>query len=233
MKTIKVSDTTKAHYDIIIGGGYVGSNYDSLKRTDSYFASLQADFYYDNFSLQAVTSYHKTDGDNYSENGMNDFFVGASYSFKPMRDFDIRVGVGALLPTYDTTLNNNKTDYSASLNLSYTAENINIFGGYVYTMINDTDTIDNGVSYKYHDTHGYSAGLGYHFTNTFYMSGAYNYSNSIYKSIDALGVEDIKTASLYGYYAIDSSYFLIFNYAYGLSDSASDHLASVKFGLYF
>ena len=233
-KTIKISNTTtKSHYDVIIGANYAGSNYSSLNQTDTYSGSLQADYYYGNFSLQAVTSYYKTDGENYSEDGLNDSFVGAAYNIKPTNNFVIRIGVGAILPTYDTTLNNNKTDYTGSLNLSYTIGKVNLFGGYIYTMINDTDTVDNNVSYTYHDTNAYSAGLGYYFTNNLYMSAAYNQSDSIYKAIDGASVKDIETASLYGYYAIDKNHFLNFSYAYGLSDSASDHTASIKLGFYF
>ena len=232
-KTIKISEKTKSHYDVIIGVNYAGSNYSTLSQTDTYSGSLQVDYYYGNFSLQATTSYYKTDGENYSEDGLNDSFVGAAYNMRVTNDLLVRIGVGALLPTYDTTLNNNKTDYTASLNLSYTVGKVNLFGGYIYTMINDTDTVDNNVSYTYHDTNAYSAGLGYYFTNKLYMSVAYNQSDSIYKSIDGVSTEDIKTASLYGYYTIDAAHFLIFSYANGLSDSASDHALSVKLGFYF
>ncbi|SFV66534.1 hypothetical protein MNB_SM-6-1036 [hydrothermal vent metagenome] len=232
-KTIQIQNETKAYYDLIVGVGYAGSNYASLNQTDTYSSSLQADYFYGNFSLQATTSYYKTDGNNYTENGLNDSFIGVAYNIKPTNSFIIRVGAGAILPTYDTTLNNNKTDYTASVNLSYTTGKVNLFGGYIYTIINDTDTVDNNVSYKYHDTNAYSAGLGYYFTNSLYISGAYNQSNSIYKSINNTGVEDIKTASLYGYYTIDASHFLTFSYIYGLSDSASDNAVSIKLGFYF
>lgn len=233
VKKIKTSQTTQSHYDIIIGGSYAGSNYSSLNRTDTYSASLQADYYYGNFSLQASTSYYTTQGSNYSDTGLNDSFVGAAYTLRPTSSFYVRLGVGALLPTYDTTLNNNEADYMGSINVSYTVGKVNLFGGYVYTMINDTDVVDNNVSYQYHNTSGYSAGLGYYVTNSFYLSASYNQSNSIYKSIGGSAVDDIKTASAYGYYSINRNYFMTFSYAYGLSDSASDHAGSVKLGYYF
>ena len=71
------------HFDVIIGANYSGSNYASLNQTDTYSSSLQVDYYYKNFSLQASTSYYTTDGEGYSDSGMNDSFVGASYQFKP------------------------------------------------------------------------------------------------------------------------------------------------------
>jgi len=223
------------HFDIIIGANYTGSNYVSTPATDNYSTSLQVDYYYKDFSLQASTSYYTTDAsDGYSESGMNDSFVGAAYNFHPSKELTLRVGVGALLPTYDTTLNNNNTDYLASLNVSYTLGKANIFAGYIYTQINDDDVLLtlNGVAepipVRYQNTNAYSAGLGYYMTNKFYMSASYNQTQSIYQATD-----DAKTASLYAYYGIDAHWFMNFSYAYGLNDIASDHAASIKLGYYF
>ncbi|WP_434580691.1 DUF3187 domain-containing protein [Sulfurimonas sp. NW15] len=221
----KKSLVSSHHFDIIIGANYAGSNYASLNQTDTYSSSLQIDYYYKNFSLQASTSYYTTNGDGYSENGLNDSFLGASYQFKPLKSFSLRVGAGVLLPTYDTALNNNNTDYTASLNASYALGKVNIFGGYIYTMINDDD-IAGTVAYQ--NTNAFSGGLGYYVTNKLYLSGAYNTSDSIYA-----GVEKIRTVSAYGYYSINMHWFTTFSYAYGLSDSASDQAASVKLGYYF
>ncbi len=234
IKTIKLSkNTQKTHFDIIAGVSYAGSNYASSNKTDTYTTSIQADWYYGDFSLQVSTSYYKTSGKNDSDKGMNDSYIGAAYTWKPTKALYLRFGVGALLPTYDTTLNNNKTDYTGSLSLSYTVKKVNIYAGYVYTQINDTDVISNGVRYDYRNTVGYNAGLGYYFTNALYMSLGYSRSNSIYKTIGTESIEDIESASLYGYYALSKYYFAILSYAYGLSDSASDHAVSLKVGYYF
>jgi hypothetical protein len=231
-KKVLTPKSNKHHFDIIAGANYSGSNFTSLNRTDTVSSSLQVDYYYKNFSLQASTSYYKTDGDGYSESGMNDSFVGAAYNIKPNKDLLVRVGIGAILPTYDTGLNNNNTDYTASVNVSYSLAKANVFGGYIHTMINDDDTsvVVNGttVNYRYQDTDALSIGAGYYFTNKLYMSASYNSANSIYKD-----VEDVETVSLYGYRSIDKNWFLTFFYAYGLSDSASDHAASIKIGYYF
>ncbi|MEN4053095.1 MULTISPECIES: DUF3187 domain-containing protein [Sulfurimonas] len=231
-KKVLIPKSNKHHFDIIVGANYSGSNFTSLNQTDTMSSSLQVDYYYENFSLQASTSYYKTDGDGYSENGMNDSFVGVAYNIKPNKDLLVRVGIGAILPTYDTGLNNNNTDYTGSLNVSYTLGRVNIFGGYIHTMINDDDTttIVNGttVNYSYQNTDALSIGAGYYFTDKLYMSASYNSADSIYKN-----VEDVDTVSLYGYRSIDKNWFLTFFYAYGLSDSASDHAASIKLGYYF
>jgi len=228
IKKLTPKKETKGHADIIIGANYSGSNFASLNRSDTYAASLQADYYYGNFSLQASTSVYQTDSDGYNDSGLNDSFIGAAYNIRPIKSLTLRVGAGAILPTYDSSLNNNNTDYTGTLSLSYAVSNLNLFGGYGYTMINDDDVVDATNDYRYQDTNAYSAGAGYYFTNKLYLSGSYNISNSIY-----VGVEDIKTASLYGYYTINKNKFLIFTYAYGLSDSASDNALSLKVGYYF
>ena len=227
-KKVLIPKSRKYHLDLIAGVNYSGSNFASLNQTDTVSTSLQFDYYYENFSIQASTSYYKTDGDDYSENGMNDSFIGIAYNIKPNKDLLIRVGLGAILPTYDTGLNNNNTDYSASINISYTREKINIFGSYIYTMINDDDVIVDDISYMYEDTNAFSLGLGYYFTEKLYISSSYNSVNSIYKDI-----ENVNTASVYAYKSINKNWFLTLFYAYGLSDSASDHAASVKIGYYF
>jgi hypothetical protein len=224
--------SNQSHYDVIVGANYSGSNFSSLNQTDTYATSLQVDYYYKNYSLQASTSYYDTEGNGYSESGMNDSFIGAAYSMQPKKNLHLRVGLGLLLPTYDTGLNNNNTDYTASLNLSYALGKYNLFGGYVYTMINDDDTsvdIDGTlVQYTYQNTNAISLGAGYYFTNKLYVSAAYNNADSIYK-----GVEDVESLSIYAYRNIDKNWFLTFYYAYGLSDSASDNAASIKLGYYY
>ena len=160
---------------------------------------------------------------------MYDSFLGASYQFQPTKSLTFRVGAGAILPTYNTSLNNNNTDYSGSLNLSYSISNVNLFAGYTYTMINDDDTvIDANTTANYQDTGAYSVGLGFYPTSKLYISGAYNNSNSVYK-----GIEDIQTASVYGYYGINEHWFSTCSYAYGLSDSASKNYVSLRLGYFF
>lgn len=219
--------------DIIVGASYSDSDYQTLNVTDTLVSTLQIDYYYKNFSLQASTSYFTTEGNGYSDSGLNDSFVGAAYQFKPVEKLYVRVGVGVLLPTYTTTLNNNNTDYTASLNLSYTLDHITLFGGYAYTLINDDDTIivydDNSTqAINYQNTSALSAGVGYNITENMYVSISYNTSNSVYTN-----VEDIQTASLYGFYSFNKHWFSTFSYARGISDSASKNYAAVRIGYFF
>ena len=223
IKTVTVKQKTKSHADVILGINYSDFNFNKSNESDTYSSSIQADYYYGNFSLQASTSYYYTTTKGSSDdNGLNDSFIGAAYNFRPIKNLSLRLGVGALLPTYKAS--NNNTDYTGSTSLSYSISKINIFGGYSYTLVNDNDT--NLTTYQ--NTNAYSAGLGYYFTNKLYMSASYNLSNSVYK-----GDDDIQSASLYGYYSVNNNVFLMFSYAYGISDTASDNAASLKVGYYF
>lgn len=224
----KESLISNNHFDIIVGASYAESDYKSLNTTDTLSSTLQVDYYHKNFSIQASTAYFTTDGSGYRDSGMQDSYLGASYQFKPSDSLSLRVGAVAILPTYDSALNNNNTDYSGSLNLSYSLNNLNIFGGYIYTLINDDDTVSNGTPINYQNTNAYNIGLGYYFTKKLYVSGAYNSSMSIYKDVD-----DINTASVYTYYSIDEHWFTTFNYAYGISDTASKNYAALRLGYFF
>ncbi|WP_373002984.1 DUF3187 domain-containing protein [Sulfurimonas sp.] len=215
------------HFDIILGIDYSQKSYTTLEDTDVTSKSIQMDYYYKNFSLQAATSYYNSDSIIYSSDGMNDSFLGAYYKLNPVENLSVRLGVGVILPTYDTDLNNNNTDYTSSLSLSYMLDNVNIFGGYSYTIINDDD-IKTVTPILYQNTNSYNAGVGFYPSSKVYVSASYNSSDSIYK-----GIDDIDTASFYLFYSIDSNWFTTLNYAYGLSDTASDNYAAVKIGYYF
>ncbi len=210
------------HITLTAGIGYSDSSMDTLGKTDTVTTSLQIDYAYKNLSLSLATSYYKND--NNSSSGLNDTYLGAGYQWA-YRDLYLSVGLGVLLPTYKTTLDNNKLDYTGNINLSYTLGSVNIFGVYGYTLINDED-IEDVVSYQ--DIHYYSLGLGYYFSNDLYISSYYNEGESAY-----VGVEKLKTISLYGYYSLDENYFLTGSYAYGLSDSASDNYITFKVGYYY
>ncbi|MDQ7068403.1 MAG: DUF3187 domain-containing protein [Sulfurimonas sp.] len=221
------------HYDIIFGASYSSSDYLTLNATDTLSTNVQVDYYYKNFSLQASTAYFTTEGSGFSDSGLYDSFIGASYQFRPTQNLVLRLGAGALLPTYSSSLDNNNMDYTGSLNLSYSLDKVNLFGGYSYTIINDDDVnvvdVDgNTTAIFYQNTQAYSFGAGVYASQKLYVSAAYNSVNSVYET-----VEEITTASVYGYYSIDKHWFSTLSYAYGLSTSASDHYASIRFGYFF
>lgn len=213
------------HFDIIFGMDYAETNYATLEKSDTITKTLQLDYYYDDFSLQAIVSHYNSTSTTSKNSGINDSFLGAYYSIKPDDKLTVRLGGGIIVPTYDDELNNNNTDYTASLNLSYMLDNVNLFGGYGYTIVTDDD-ISNSVTYQ--NTNSYSIGIGFYPKEKLYVSASYNSSDSIY-----VGVDKINTASIYAFYTIDENWFSNFSYARGLSDTASDNSISFKLGYYF
>ncbi|WP_345976014.1 DUF3187 domain-containing protein [Sulfurimonas sp. HSL3-7] len=226
------------HFDIIAGVSLSQFNENTLSAldpndTDTVTTTLQADYYYKNFSLQASTSYFNSQSQSDSNSGQNDSFIGAYYQLYPVSSLNLQLGGGLLLPTYDTGYDNNNLDYIVSASLSYLFHNFNLFGGYNYTLINDDDfsyldSNSDTVEIRYQNTQAFNAGIGFYPTEKLYTSVAYNRSDSIYQN-----VETIESASAYLFYSIDKHWFTTFSYAYGLSDSASDHYAAFRLGYYF
>jgi len=211
-------------YDVVVGANYSDSNYKTLNATDTFATSFQADYYYKQFSFQASTSFFTTHGSGYNDSGLDDSFLGASYRLDKINDFSVSLSAGVILPTYDSELDNNNMDYTGSLNVSYPLNNLNIFGGYTLTLVNDDDVGE----ITYQDTNAFNGGVGYYVNDKLYMSASYSISDSIYR-----GIEEIETATLYGYYSIDETRFTTFSYAHGLSESASDNYFSVRLGFLF
>lgn len=212
------------HYDIVVGANYSQVDYSTNEKTDTLTTTLQVDYFYKNISLQASTSYYSSQSSSYSESGMGDSVLAGFYLLPLNKDFRIRLGAGASLPTYESSLNNNNTDYLAMLSANYAIDKVSLFAGYNFTQINDDD-VAGIVSYQ--DTHAYSGGAGYSFTSRLYSSLSYYHSDSLYKD-----VEPIKNVSLYGFYSLDENWFSTFSYAHGLSNSASDHSVGFRLGYY-
>jgi len=222
--TIKSLDSP-LRYDIIVGMSYADSDYQTLNKANTFATSIQADYYYQDFSFQASTAYFVTDSNDYNDNGLYDSFLGVTYKWNLSEALFTSIGVGIILPTYSDSLNNNNTDYRVSANVSYSMKNMNIFGGYTHTIINDDDIVG---KVAYQNTRAFGGGVGYYVDNNLYVSASYNVSNSIYRE-----VEDIKTTSIYTNYTIDEHWFFMFSYARGLSDSASKNYLSLRLGYYF
>ena len=214
------------HFDVIYGFDFYQTNYETLEDSDTLSQSLQLDYYYKNFSLQLSSSYYNSSSASFNNSGVNDSFAGTYYKIETQSNLKVRLGVGAIIPTYESELNNNNTDYIGSINVSYFYKKINIFGAYSYTLVNDSDIANEGVFYQ--NSNALSLGLGFYPTSKLYLSGAYSSSESIYK-----GVEAIDTASIYSLYSINKNWFATLNYAYGISESASDNFASLRLGYYF
>ena len=222
------------HFDFIVGASYSGADYNQLSRSDTAATSLQADYYYKDFSIQLSTSYYYSkESGGITDSGFYDTFAGASYRFRVIDTLSLYVGAGVLLPTYDTSLNNNNTDYKASVSFSYYIGKVNLFGGYSYTLIGDDDVVvydseGTPYNYSYQDTDSFNGGIGFYVTNRLYLSASYFAGESIYE-----GYEKIQSASLYGYYTINKNWFSTVSYARGLSDTATDNYLSIRLGYFF
>jgi len=236
------------HFDIIMGGSF--SQISPIQeKTDTFTASLQADYYYKGFSLQASTAYYNSESSSINTNGMTDSFVGAYYQFRPIEALSLRIGGGAILPTYTSDFNNNNTDYTVSASLSYLFNDFNFFGSYSHTLINDdnfsfeefdltTGTSIGQTDVYYQNTNAYNVGLGYYPSSRLYTSIAYNSSDSIYNKFVSTSTgtttqESLDTISAYLFYTINKNWFTTGSYAYGLTDSASDHYVNIRLGYYF
>ena len=217
---------TSHHFDLVVGESYSQIDYNTNEKTDTYATTLQVDYFYKNFSVQALTAYYSSKSASYSDNGLTDSTLAAYYLIPISNNFRMRVGAGVILPTFDSSLNNNNTDYLAAISGTYSINRLNIFAGYNFTQINDDDIPDYQITYQ--DTHAFSGGLGYYMTEKWYSSVSYYQADGIYTSM-----EDIKNASLYNFYSFNKSWFTTLSYAYGLSDSASDHSVSLRLGYNF
>ena len=222
------------HFDIVTGLAYSQYNYRLNTETDTWTASLQADWFHGNWAAQVYTSYYSSDTQTDNIDGMNDTTLSGYYTFRNVLPrLNLQVGAGVIFPTYDAQLDNNNADYLATLNLNYMMDKINLFGSYTFTYIGDddvsyTDINGNTQTIRYQNTNAFSVGTGYAWTGKLYTSLSYYQSDSIYKD-----VEDIKNLTLYSYYAINAHWFVTASYAYGLSDATSDNYYSLRLGYYF
>jgi len=217
---------TQTSYDIIVGLNLSSMNANTLENTKTSNTTFQSDLYHGNFSAQLLASYFKSQDSTSDDKGWNDTQLNLFYLFKPTQELMIQTGIGVIMPTYSTGYNNEAMDYLASVSLQYSLDkNVNLFGGYTYTMINDND-ISNLLHYQ--NTHTFYTGLKYLGNKNKSLSAAYSHTQSIYK-----GINPIETLSVGVMVPLDSHWFVLGDYRYGLSDSASDHEAALRLGYAF
>ena len=217
---------TQTSYDIIMGINFSNLNANTLEDTRTSSATFQADMYHGNLSAQFLTSYFKSDESTYSDRGWNDTQFSLFYTAKPIEELIIQTGIGVIYPTYSTGYDNEAIDYRGSITLQYTLNTqVNLIGGYNYTLINDTN-IANIASYQ--NTNSFYGGVGYMSPNTTSIHLSYAHSQSIYT-----GVDPIETLSVATFIPINTQWFVLGDYKYGLSDTASDHEVALRVGYAF
>ena len=216
---------TSNRFDLVLGKGYSQIDYNTNEKIDTHTTTLQVDYFYEKFSVQAITAYYSSESASYSDSGLTDSTLAAYYLIPISDNFRMRLGAGVILPTLDSSLNNNNTDYLAAVSGTYSINRLNIFAGYNFTQINDDD-IPNLVTFQ--DTHAFNGGLGYYMSEKWYSSVSYYQADSVYTSMEA-----IKSTSFYNFYTLNKTWFTSLNYTYGLSDSANDHAISLRLGYNF
>lgn len=213
---------TQTSYDIIMGVNFSNTNAYTLEDTKTSSTTLQSDIYHGNFSAQLLTSYFKSE----DSTGWNDTQLSLFYTAKPTNELTVQTGIGVILPTYSTGYNNEAIDYRGSIAMQYNLNTqINLFGGYNYTLINDTD-IPNVASYQ--NTNAFYGGVGYMSSKYGSINLSYANSQSIYTGVDA-----IETVGVGTFIPITPNWFVLGDYKYGLSDTASDHEVALRVGYAF
>jgi hypothetical protein len=214
------------NYDIVLGTGYSKINYASQEKANTTTQTLQADYYNGNIWAQVAGSYFNSSSSGFNQHGLGDTLIALYYQLPSDNALTVQTGIGILLPTYNSGYHNEAVDYQGSINFQYDlTDKTNFFGGYSYTMVNDTNVLN---TVQYQNTHSFYAGAGYAFNDKIRFSTSYAQSQSMY-----VGTQTIRTASISLFYQLNTHWFTMLDYRYGLSDSASNHDGSVRLGYYF
>lgn len=217
---------TDTHYEMIVGLGYSQVNYAASIKASTLSTMLQANIYRGNESFHLSGSYYHTSVSNITQQGWNDSYIGYSTRTLPLYGVTIGINGGLILPTYKSSYDNEAIDLTGGLSFRYQIEDdISFFGGYTYTLVNDKNVPD---VVTYQNTNSLYGGMNSIITPDFTMSLIYNQSDSIYADVTMA-----KTVGIGASYFIDSHWFSLLDYRYGLSDSTSDHDISLRLGYFF
>ena len=219
------SNKKEIFYDIVFGSGYSQINYSSQQSADTMNSYIQSDIYFDKWCFQGIASYYRSDTQTDTKKGWDDTVLNLFYKLLSTEYLSLNLGVGIILPTYESGYNNEALDYRGSVNFEYSIGERNyLFGGYSYTWINDKDR----PILTYQNTKYFNVGVGYIPNSNATCNISYSSSDSIYKNI-----KTIQTLGIGYSLDIDPNWFIGAYYDYGLSSSASDHSISAHVGYYF
>lgn len=216
----------KITYDLIAGIGYSQINYASQESSDTLSTSLQANVYAGSWWVQGIVSHYQSNNGIESESGLEDTSINLMYRLTPTEKLTVTTGIGLIWPTYQSTYNNEATDYTASIDLHYAInDSFLLFAGTNYTWVNDRDVSQE----SYQNTSGFHTGVEYIPPNgKSALSAAYYQNESIYAS-----TQTIKYLN-FGYaYTINPHWNVRGYYGHGLSNSASDQSISGYIGYLF
>lgn len=206
--TKKLEFTPNKSLDISIG--YYHAKIDDTYSQNS--KSINLIYNYDKYTFILNTSRYDI---NQVGSGQDDTTIGAFYTFDSY--IYSQIGVGAYLPTSDTS--DNKIDYFVRAKFLYTKELFDTTFSYTKTFMKDVNTID---------TNSYILSFGYSFSDKFYSSLSYSSSDSIYANSGKLDY-----LSLYLEYYFTDDIYLAATYSDGKTSDASDYSYSFDVGYRF
>jgi len=218
------NDPMGSQYDVILGYIYDRADYGTSEDIATLTNTFQVDAFMENWGAELFTSYFVSDANQSERSGMNDTTLSLYYGYRALEEYNIflRLRLGAIFPTKKSHYN--KMDYLASLSANVIINGYALFGGYTYTFVGDEDI----EFYEFQNTHAFHVGAGYYIKANIYMSLSYLYANSIVKQAD-----NIRSASLYLFYGINTNWFATLSYSQGLSSSTSDLASNLRIGYYF
>lgn len=217
---------TNISYDLVAGIEYSQINYVSQEPSDTITTSLQADAYTGKWWFHGIISHYQSDNGTTSASGLEDTSITAMYRFTPTEKLTLFTGAGVILPTYKSAYNNEAADYMASIQMNYILnDTFSLFAGGTHTWINDQNVPEE----SYQNTSGFYTGIeGTLPSGESTLSAAYHHYDSIYTSVPVIRYVNFE----YGY-IINPHWNIGINYAFGLSDSTSDHAFSGYLGYHF
>ncbi|MFA6144633.1 MAG: thrombospondin type 3 repeat-containing protein [Sulfurimonas sp.] len=217
---------TQTSYDIIMGIDLSRINSNTLENTKTSNATFQADVYHGGYSAQLFTSYFQSEKSPSDDYGWNDTQLNFFYAFKPLQAFTIQTGIGVILPTYSSGYHNEATDYRGNITLKYTFESqFNLFGAYTYTLIKDK-RVPRVTDYQ--NTYSFYGGIGYTSLKNNSLTLSYSHTESIYTRVVPIEMVSIGT-----FIPLNNNWFVLGDYHYGVSASASDHDVALRVGYTF
>ena len=205
---VKKEHQDEHHFDIMIG-------YEFTKfkdRTSQSAQSFSLSYYYGRyFSVSFYTAnYDLTNG----ENGIADSTLQTNYSLYHDEDYDVGMGAGVYLPTFDIA--ENKTDYFLTLSLSKALRMVDISLYAQHTWMND---------YLTQDTNLLALDISKTWDKDFYTAFSYTIQDSIYT------VEKrAHHVSIDGSYALSEDFFVTATLTKGLSDTAIKKALQISLG---
>ncbi len=215
VKTLTLpSETESDSLQAVLGYGVI-INEDLFGRDELQSATLQLNYYKDNWSYSANTGRYT-----YANNqGTLDSTIKVKKRFTLLPNLKLGVGGGIKLPTYD--FQGNKTDYIVYSSLTYyPIKSLSLFTQFKHTFVQDE-----AFKSRLQDSQYITGGFGYFMTQKFYLNTAYTEGRNKFAN-----QHDIKSISSTLYYKFNKKCFTLFSYNQEIEDEDAHHTYNLKIG---